>query len=88
MYSLPTNVRLPYLQLLRTIPAGIDTMNLQIQEFTLYIDTIGNTGTCLDCNEFQIPPQYKTMRAIHVSQAGVANYVDIDTLKNRWLLHI
>jgi hypothetical protein len=85
MYSLPTNIRLPYLQLLRTIPAGIDTMNLQIQEFTLYIDTVGSTGTCLDCNEFQIPPQYRTMQAIHVSQAGVVNYVDIDTLKNRWL---
>jgi hypothetical protein len=46
MYNLPTNIRLPYLQLLRTIPAGIDTMNLQIQEFTLYIDTIGTAGTC------------------------------------------
>jgi hypothetical protein len=85
MYNLPTNIRLPYLQLLRTIPAGIDTMNLQIQEFTLYIDTLGTAGLCKDCNEFQIPSQYKTMLAIHVSQAGIANYVDIDAPNNRWL---
>ncbi len=85
MYNLPTNIRLPYLQLLRTIPAGIDTMNLQIQEFTLYIDTLGTAGSCIDCNEFQIPSQYKTMLAIHVSQAGISNYVDIDAPNNRWL---
>jgi Secretion system C-terminal sorting domain len=85
MYNLPTNIRLPYLQLLRTIPAGIDTMNLQIQEFTLYIDTLGTAGLCIDCNEFQIPSQFKTMLAIHVSQAGIANYVDIDAPNNRWL---
>ncbi|HNJ64163.1 MAG TPA: hypothetical protein PLK16_12625, partial [Saprospiraceae bacterium] len=85
MIGLPTNVRLPYLQLLRTIPAGIDTMNLQIQEFTLYIDTLGTADTCLDCNEFQIPSQFKTMLAIHVSKAGIANYVDIDAPNNRWL---
>jgi hypothetical protein len=85
MINLPTNIRLSYLQLLRTFEASLDTMKLDLQEITLYIDTAAAGGQCLNCNDFQVPNTYNTMLAIHSSGASLANYVQADTLKNRWL---
>ena len=85
MINLPTNIRLSYLQLLRTFEASLDTMKLDLQEITLYIDTAATGGQCLNCSDFQVPNTYNTMLAIHVSGSSLANYVQADTLKNRWL---
>jgi hypothetical protein len=85
MINLPTNIRLSYLQLLRTFEASLDTMKLDLQEITLYIDTAAAGGQCLNCNDFQVPNTYNTMLAIHSSGTSLANYVQADTLKNRWL---
>ncbi|MFN0188372.1 MAG: T9SS type A sorting domain-containing protein [Bacteroidia bacterium] len=77
---------LPFLQLSRIIPAGLDTMNAFPLEFTFYIDTIMSSANCIDCDGFSLNPNItRTLYKLNVSGANLNQYLDIFQSENRLL---
>jgi hypothetical protein len=84
---LNAGVQLPFLQLARRIPLGLDTMNLRATGLTLYIDTpVVSQPNCFECDQFHINTSiWRTQRAIHFFGNDVFQVLDTLTQPNLFL---
>src|SRR5690606_34373691 len=80
------NARFNYLQLQRTIPNGLDNVNLIPYEFTLYIDEPDTINpNCIDCASFSINSNaYKTVLQLSVPDTGLYHYLQLDASTNHY----
>jgi hypothetical protein len=77
---------LPYLQLSRIMPAGLDTMKAFPLEFTFFIDSIMTPANCIDCEGFSLDTSStRTLYKLNVSGANLSQYLDIFQSENRML---
>ncbi len=77
---------LPFLQLSRIIPAGLDTMKAFPLEFTFYIDSIMSPSNCIDCDGFSLDTSItRTLYKLNVSGANLNQYLDVVQNENRLL---
>ncbi|MFN0187904.1 MAG: T9SS type A sorting domain-containing protein, partial [Bacteroidia bacterium] len=77
---------LPFLQLSRIIPAGLDTMKAFPLEFTFYIDSIMSPSNCIDCDGFSLDTSItRTLYKLNISGANLNQYLDVIQNENRLL---
>lgn len=79
---------LNYLQLNRSIRAGLDTMNVQPDTITLYIDypqSGSDPDSCIDCNLFNVSPtKFHTQRILKFHGASLNKVMALDNVINQY----
>ena len=82
------NAFLNYLQLNRSIRAGLDTMKVQPDTITLYIDypqTGSDPDSCIDCGLFNVSPvNFHTQRILKFYGASLNKVMALDTVINQY----
>ncbi len=84
------SVQLPYVQLSRQIPSGLDIMELIPDSIYIYIDAPGSTtvDSCVDCALFGISNgKYVSQSVYHLnSSALLSSFLQMDQSSNSYLI--